>query len=379
MDYWRYELKKRKIKLLVSILVFMLLISGCSSNETEMNEENSEIITDEEKFQVVTTIFAPNDWTKVILGSEIDNWDLTMLLNDGVDLHNYQPTAADIAKISSCDLFIYIGGHSDAWVEDALKVANNDEMTVIRLMDITSDHLHFEEFVQGMEAHDHSHAHESHEDHEDHDHPADHESHEDHGDHDHHAEHESHEDHDHASEADEHIWLSLKNAILCSNAIYEAIISIDPGNQSIYENNVLAYIDELNTLDKDYSNMVKKSDISTVIFADRFPFRYLIEDYNLDYYAAFSGCSSDIEASFDTIIFLADRVDALELNSIFILEGSDGKIAEAVKENSNNKELKVLEINSMQSISKEAIKEGANYLSLMRDNFKQLDKALIGE
>jgi len=141
----------------------------------------------------------------------------------------------------------------------------------------------------------------------------------------------------------------------------------------------LAYIDELNTLDKDYSNMVKKSDISTVIFADRFPFRYLIEDYNLDYYAAFSGCSSDIEASFDTIIFLADRVDALELNSIFILEGSDGKIAEAVKENSNNKELKVLEINSMQSISKEAIKEGANYLSLMRDNFKQLDKALIGE
>jgi len=344
-----------------------------------MNEENSEIITDEEKFQVVTTIFAPNDWTKVILGSEIDNWDLTMLLNDGVDLHNYQPTAADIAKISSCDLFIYIGGHSDAWVEDALKVANNDEMTVIRLMDITSDHLHFEEFVQGMEAHDHSHAHESHEDHEDHDHHADHESHEDHGDHDHHAEHESHEDHDHASEADEHIWLSLKNAILCSNAIYEAIISIDPGNQSIYENNVLAYIDELNTLDKDYSNMVKKSDISTVIFADRFPFRYLIEDYNLDYYAAFSGCSSDIEASFDTIIFLADRVDALELNSIFILEGSDGKIAEAVKENSNNKELKVLEINSMQSISKEAIKEGANYLSLMRDNFKQLDKALIGE
>ncbi len=141
----------------------------------------------------------------------------------------------------------------------------------------------------------------------------------------------------------------------------------------------MAYIDELNTLDKDYSNMVKKSDISTVIFADRFPFRYLIEDYNLDYYAAFSGCSSDIEASFDTIIFLADRVDALELNSIFILEGSDGKIAEAVKENSNNKELKVLEINSMQSISKEAIKEGANYLSLMRDNFKQLDKALIGE
>jgi len=367
------------------------------NSEIITDEENSEIITDEEKFQVVTTIFAPNDWTKVILGSEIDNWNLTMLLNDGVDLHNYQPTAADIAKISSCDLFIYIGGHSDAWVEDALKVANNDEMTVIRLMDITSDHLHFEEFVQGMEAHDHSHAHESHEDHEDHDHPADHESHEDHedhedhdhhadheshedhGDHDHHAEHESHEDHDHASEADEHIWLSLKNAILCSNAIYEAIISIDPGNQSIYENNVLAYIDELNTLDKDYSNMVKKSDISTVIFADRFPFRYLIEDYNLDYYAAFSGCSSDIEASFDTIIFLADRVDALELNSIFILEGSDGKIAEAVKENSNNKELKVLEINSMQSISKEAIKEGANYLSLMRDNFKQLDKALIGE
>ena len=352
----------------------------------------------DDKIQVVTTIFPEYDWVNTILGDNPASAEVTMLLDNGVDLHSYQPTTDDILKIATCDLFIYVGGESDDWVEDALKEAVNQDMVVINLLDALGDSVKEEELVEGMQEGEHEHHHDEDEDHEDEDHEdEDHED-EDHEDEDHDHEDQNHddeehegEDHDHEeedhedeehdhehgdAEYDEHVWLSLRNTAALVDVICDALGSIDSGNATYYQENADAYKQELSALDEEYAAAVAEGSVDTLLFGDRFPFRYLTDDYGLSYYAAFSGCSAETEASFETIVFLAEKVDELSLHSIMTIEGTDHRIADVIVQATKTKDQQVLTLDSLQSVTGEDVQNGASYLDIMRSNLEVLKEAL---
>ena len=309
-----------------------------------------------------------------MLGEKAENADMTLLLDNGVDLHSYQPTAEDIVKIKECDMFVYVGGESDEWVEDVLASAENDDMVVINLLDVLGDSVKNEEIVEGME-----HEHEEGDEHED----ADNEEGEDNEDADHEdgdeqedADHEDGEEHEHEEEKDEHVWLSLKNASVLCEEIATQLGTIDEANKDYYMSNYEDYKAELDALDKEYQAAVDAGSKDTILFGDRFPFRYMVDDYGLNYYAAFAGCSAESEASFDTVIFLAGKVDELGLPAILTIEGADHDIAETVKKNTKSGDQKILTMNSLQSTTSKDIAEGTTYLSVMRSNLDVLKDAL---
>ena len=350
-----------------------------ASNEvtTENTSEAAPGASDSEKIKVVTTIFPEYDWVKEVLGDNVGNAEITMLLDNGADLHSYQPTAEDVIKIASSDLFIYVGGESDGWVEDALSNSTNPDMQVINLLDVLGDSVKEEEIVEGME-HDHDHEHE-HEEGEEHDHEHeegeehDHE-HEEDEEHDH--EHEEGEEHDHEHESDEHVWLSLKNTQVLVSAIADSLGVVDSANADTYQTNAAAYNEKLSALDAEYAAAVDAASVKTVLFGDRFPFRYMVDDYGLSYYAAFAGCSAETEASFETILFLAEKVNELDLSSVLTIESSDGKIADTIIQSTNDKDQQVLVLDSMQSTTSEDVAAGATYLSIMENNLEVLKEAL---
>lgn len=305
------------------------------------------------KLRIVTTIFPIYDWVMNALGDQTENAEVTMLLDSGVDLHSYQPTADDIVRISTCDLFVYVGGESDEWVVDALQEATNKNMLVINLMEVLGDSVKEEEIVEGME-HDHDHEHEEDHDHDDHE--------------------ESHEQEE--AEYDEHVWLSLKNATVLCRAISDALGQIDSENAALYAANADAYIEKLNALDAKYRASVDAAAHHTLLFGDRFPFRYLADDYGLDYYAAFVGCSAETEASFETVIFLANKLDELGLPVVLQIESADGSIARTVVENTQSRDQQILTLDSMQSVTANDVAGGASYLSIMEKNLDVLKAAL---
>jgi zinc transport system substrate-binding protein len=237
-------------------------------------------------------------------------------------------------------------------------------MVVINLMDVLGDSAREEELVEGMQESDHDHDH----DHEDADHDDDH----DHED----ADHDDDHDHQEAPEYDEHVWLSLKNAKRFVDVITEKLAALDTANAETYKANAKTYSDALNKLDEEYAAVFANAKQKTLLFGDRFPFRYMIEDYKLEYYAAFVGCSAETEASFETITFLSGKVDELGLKSIFVLEGSDQKIAETVRNNTKSKDQKIVKLNSMQGVTKAEIEGGAKYISIMQTNLDALKEAL---
>ncbi|MBO6089096.1 MAG: zinc ABC transporter substrate-binding protein [Lachnospiraceae bacterium] len=322
---------KKKLSLLFSIILIISTLVGCTGNEKE----------DDGSLKIVATIFPEYDWVVNIMGEEAKNADIELLLDNGADLHSYTLSFADMAKITDCDLFIYVGGESDEWVDDVLKNSENKDMVVINLIDVLGENAKTEELVEGME-----------------------------------AEEEGEEGEEGEEEYDEHVWLSLKNASIFCDEIANALVTLDPENKDVYLNNLASYKDELNALDTEYANAVSEADQNTILFADRFPFRYMTDDYNLNYYAAFSGCSSESEASFQTVIFLADKMDELNLNAIMTIEGTDKKMAETVRDNTTAKNQKILTLDSMQSISDDEIKAGKTYLSIMKDNLEVLKEAL---
>ena len=377
------------MKKLLSVFTALSLTAGCIT----ACSTNNAPAADNKNLQIVTTIFPEYDWVMNILGGNPANAEVTMLLDNGADLHSYQPTASDILKISTCDVFVYVGGESDEWVDDVLKEATNKDMVVINLMDELGNAVKEEEIIEGMEGHDHEHDHDEDEDHEhdeDHDHEEDHDHDEhdedhDHEDHDHEDEDHDDEDHDHDHEHhheegeveyDEHVWLSLKNASVLVGAISEAIAKADSANAATYRANASAYIDKLNALDKEYSDMVNAATRDVLVFGDRFPFRYLIDDYSLVYYAAFVGCSAESEASFETIMFLAGKVDENSLTSVITIEGKEHKIAETIISNTATKDQKILTLDSMQTTTMADIKNGTTYISVMESNYEVLKEAL---
>ncbi len=286
-----------------------------------------------DKLKIVTTVFAEYDWVMNILGDNPAGAEVTMLLDNGADPHSFQPTVADIAKISSADLFIYVGGESDEWVADVLKEAVNKNMLTINLIDVLGDQVKEEEVVEGMEG------------------EAD-------------------------GALDEHIWLSLKNAEIIVGKIAESIETLDSNNADIYKQNAASYIDKLKALDSKYAEAVENANTKTLLFADRFPFRYLVDDYGLDYYAAFGGCSAETEASFETVTFLAKKIDELAIKTVLTIDGSDNKIAETIVSNTASKDQQILTLDSIQSVTKNDIKSGMTYLSIMESNLAVLKEAL---
>ena len=328
----------------ITALLALLMLGGALAGCEKQNDTNK---TD--KLSIVTTIFPEYDWVRAVLGDKADNAEVTMLLDNGVDLHSYQPTADDIVKISDCDLFLYVGGESDGWVDDALKNATNKNMKVINLLDVLGDSVKTEEVVEGMQETEHDH------------------------DHDHSKEVSTFEDEE---EKDEHVWLSLKNAEVLVNAISKSLQELDPDNKDTYATNAAAYIEKLSALDGEYQAAVDAATYKTVVFGDRFPFRYLVDDYGLRYYAAFVGCSAETEASFETVSFLAKKVDELKLPCVLTIEGAQHKIAETIVQNTAEKNQKVLTMDSLQSTSSKDVANGTTYLSVMEKNLSVLKEAL---
>lgn len=324
---------KKYISLILAALLALVSLTGCSTGNA--NDAGND------KIQIVTTIFPEYDWVMNVLGSNPGNAEVTILLDNGVDLHSYQPSVDDIVKITSADLFIYVGGESDAWVEDVLKQKTNKDMVVINLMDVLGDSAKEEEVIEGME-----------------------------------CEEEEEEEEGPEVEYDEHVWLSVKNAAMFVDEIEGAMENVDPANSSAYKNNADAYIAKLNELDSKYASAVSEANVKTVLFGDRFPFRYMVDDYGLSYYAAFVGCSTETQASFKTITFLAEKVDENSLKSVLTIEGTDHSIAETIIQNTDSKDQKILTMNSMQSVTSDDIKNGAAYLSIMESNLEVLKEAL---
>lgn len=300
-------------------------------------------LAENKKISVVATIFPIYDWVCEIAGENLNKIDLTLLLDSGADLHSFQPTAADILKVSSADLFIFVGGESDEWIGDVLATAMNPSIRTVNLVEALGGQAKEEELVEGMEH-----------DHEDHVHEHEHEE----------------------AEMDEHVWLSLRNAQVLCRVITDALCEIDPDSAALYEANVAAYTEKLAALDQAYAEAVAASAYDTLLFGDRFPFRYLADDYNLTYYAAFSGCSAESEASFQTIVFLAAKMDELGLPAVLTIENPKTRIAETVVQATKARNQKILALDSMQSVTAQEVKMGVTYLSVMENNLEVLKEAL---
>lgn len=319
-------------KFISGIIVFVMLLSCLFANAG---------IAEEKKISVVTTIFPIYDWVCEVVGGD-ETVEIVMLLDSGVDLHSFQPTAADIMKIATCDVFIYVGGESDEWVEDALQEAVNPDMKVINLLETLGDDAKEEEIVEGME-----------------------------------AEEEEEDDEDEGEvEYDEHVWLSLLNAEKLVAVIAGTLGEVAPEKAETYAANCADYIAKLDALDTAYGEVVEGASVDTVLFGDRFPFRYLVDDYGLNYYAAFVGCSAESEASFETIVFLSGKVDELGLPAVLTIEGDNHRIAETIVGSTQAKNAAVLAMDSMQATTAEDVQNGVTYLSVMEANLEVLKQAL---
>ncbi len=318
---------KKIIAALCSILIIASALSGCAAAPKT---------ADQGQVKVVATIFPLYDWVREVAGDDVDV-NLDLLLDNGVDLHSYQPTAKDIMDISDCDIFVYVGGESDKWVADTLKQADNKDMIVLDLMDILGDAAKEEELKEGMQE----------------------------------------DEHEEEPEYDEHVWLSLKNTKLFVGKIAEALSKADSQHADAFKTNAESYTQKLDSLDKQYTEAVDNASVKTLLFGDRFPFRYMTDDYKLDYYAAFVGCSAETEASFETITFLSNKVDELGLKTIMQIESSDGSIAKTIRDNTKTKDQEILTLDSIQNVTAERIKAGETYLSIMESNLDVLKKALV--
>ncbi|MBQ6240676.1 MAG: zinc ABC transporter substrate-binding protein [Firmicutes bacterium] len=343
---------KKAMSLIIAIILAAGCLAACGSAEGRSGGDaasgtGGSSTEDAGKLRIVTTIFPEYDWMLNILGDNSGGADVTLLLANGVDLHSFQPSAADILKISACDLFIYVGGESDRWVADALQEAVNQDMIVINLLEVLGDAAKEEEVVEGMQDDEHEHGDDGQEG--------------------------GPED---APEYDEHVWLSLRNAVLYVDSFTAALQQLDPDNAAEYRKNADAYIEKLSALDAEYQTAVDNARVSTVLFGDRFPFRYLTDDYGLTYYAAFAGCSAETEASFETITFLSRKVDELGLRAVMTIEGKDHRIAETIVQNTQAKDQQILTMDSMQATTLKDMANGTTYLSIMESNLAVLQEAL---
>ena len=335
---------RKKFRILAALMALCLgaaILSGCAGSASSASSGGAS--GEEKSLRVVATIFPVYDWARQVVG-DLPGVELVWLQDTGVDLHSYQPSAADLLNLSSCDLFLYVGGESDSWVAGALEEAVNPDLQALNLLEALGDKARPEELTEGMQAE---------EDHDGHDH-----------------------DHEEEETADEHIWLSLRNASLLTGALADALGRLDPDNADAYAANAAAYQAQLAGLDAEYQAAVEGASASALLFGDRFPFRYLADDYGLEVYAAFPGCSAETEASFETVAFLADKVDQLGLPAVLTIEGSDQRVAQTIIQNTAAKNAALLRLDSMQGTTAQDAADGASYLSIMESNLAVLKTAL---
>lgn len=334
----------KKIIILILMIIFSFTtFSGCNNGK----------LFNDGKISIVCTNFSQYDWVKNILG-ENDNVKLTLLIDGGVDFHSFQPSADDIVAISTCDLFIYVGGESDKWVNEVLKNKMNKNLMQINMLEVLGENARVEEQLEGVEeGHDHAH------------------------DHEHEHDHEHDQEHEHEEvEYDEHIWLSLKNAKILCNEICNKLKVVDSENSEKYQQNCDEYVKKLDSLNDLFTTSLQNKQVNTLVFVDRFPFLYMMKDYQIDYYAAFSGCSAESEASFEVIRFLAEKINQFNLDCVLKLDGASDDLANTVINNTTAKNQKIYTINSLQAVSKTDIANNKTYLSIMQENLEVLKKAL---
>lgn len=327
-------MKTKRFLLGVAVLLMVLILTGCAGEGS----------ADDGKMSIVCTNFPAYDFVMNIIGEDNENIKVTYLLEKGVDMHNYQASADAIAQIMKADLCVYVGGESEEWVEDVLGSPSAKNVTRVRFMDVVE--LKHEVIKEGME-HDHEHEGEN-------------------------------EEHEHAEECtyDEHVWLSLKNAVKMAEAVCTAIMELDADNAGIYRANADKYIVKLNALDTEYQTLVDSAENKVIVVADRFPFLYLADDYGIEYYAAFPGCSAESEAGFETIAFLAEKVKEYKTPVVFQIETSNGSLVKTVINAAGESNVKQGVLDSMQSVSKEKTENGYSYITAMQNNLLALKEAL---
>ena len=334
----------KRIGLILTIAMAVLFLGACNNNTGKTGAQKEQSYSqqkdnsfDAAKLNIVCCNFPEYDWVRnIIEGSE--NVDVWLLADNGTDVHSFQPSVDDMVKISTCDMFIYAGGESTIWMEDALSNAENENMTVINMVDNPYVYVKREDSTGILEEHDH-------------------------------------EDDTDVS-YDEHVWLSLYNAQGICDYITECLVIMDSENTELYETNCKNYTTKLSELDTAYRMVVDTVENDTVIFADRFPFKYMMEEYGLNYYAAFPGCSTETDASFQTIITLAEKMDESGLKHVVIVDGSDGEIAGSVIENTESKDAVIVKMYSMQAVTADDIDSGVTYLGYMEQNLEALSQVL---
>ena len=300
-----------------------LASAGCGLADVSGTADQSEI---------VVTVGPVYDWVKNITEGS-DGVNVRLLAGSGVDMHSFRPSVQDVVVISSADLFIYIGGESDVWAEDVIESSGMSAGKTLALLPELGSRALDEELREGMQE-------------------------------------EEEEGETEEPEKDEHVWLSLKNAAVLCGSISDRIASLDPANADLYRDNARRYVSELNALDTRYESMIGDSAKKTLIFGDRFPFLYLVRDYGLEYYAAFSGCSAETEASFETVVFLADKLKEFGLDCVIRLETSDGKLARTVIDTAEKTDAQVLVMDSMQSGETDYMKAMEKNLDVLREALK---------
>lgn len=337
---FRKTYKRKQAAVLLSVFLLVTSVAGCQRVGAVKE-------TGEEKVNVVTTIFPQYDFVRQIAG---DNVEVSMLLKPGEETHSYEPTPQDILKIQNCDLFIYVGGENDEWVEDILDSIDTEHIRLLRLIDCV-DTVN-EEHVEGMkEERGHEHGEEKH----GHEHGEDEE--------------EGHE----TLTPDEHVWTSPENAIAIVEELAETLEELDPEQKMIYEANKTEYIALLEGLDDEFKEVVDSSKRNMLLFGDRFPFRYFAEAYGLEYYAAFPGCASDTEPSAATMAFLIKKVEQEHIPVVLKMELSNENIANAIAETTH---AKVKTFYSCHNLTAKEFADGETYLSMMKKNVETLKEAL---
>lgn len=317
---------KKQLSFICLLLVVTLLpiLPSCAAPE------------DDGKITILCTLFPQYDWVKSIVGNS-ESIEVTLLIKNGTDPHSYQPTAKDVMAISSCDMIVYQGGEADTWVQEALTRAKATDTVKIALSELDGITL------RHISASSHSH-----------------------GEHDH--------DHGHGA-YDEHLWLSLGNAKAAVKHLADEICKLDSENKELYEQNALDYAKKLDELDGEYREAAEGAENKFMLFADRFPFVYLLEDYEIDYAAAFEGCTADVDAGFDTVLSLIKEAKEHSVKYIAVTESSDKALATTVA-SSADRNIEIIVMNSLQSISAKQIDGGVSYLGIMRENLAVLKMAI---
>lgn len=357
-------MKNNRIWLVMMALMLCAgLTFGCGKVAEESHVDIDTKVETMEKLEIVCTTFSQYDWMRELLQGCDAQFELTLLIDNGVDLHSYQPSVADIARISNADMVIYNGGDSEQWVTELVQSESNAGIKSINLIELLGDGLKEEELVEGMQPHEHEE-----DEHEDHSHESEEEE--------SHINEEHHHEDEHHHEYDEHVWLSVKNAIFYVTELSQMLQEMNPSVATQIQENETVYVKKLQELDDAYVQTVTEAAKETLVFGDRFPFRYLMDDYEITYYAAFPGCSAETEASFETITFLAGKIDEAMLGTVLVLESTDAGIAETIVQNTSAKNQEILTLDSLQSVKREQIEAGYTYLQVMQDNLEVIKNAL---